>query len=415
MSPCHLRRAFLASLALAGAGSANGQSKAGEPACPGTLVPRGIGNVSLVPSGWGVAEEVPQVWLEEDTITAPMGSRSYFAAYCTAGEYNASQYQAWDLRGKTLVYTTDLSQASCGCNAAFYLTSMAQNEDPSDCGDHYCDANNVCGRSCAEIDIQEGNRYAWHSTLHASADHGGLGRGYGGGGLGWSGPRDWGAEEFGPGGKCVDTKLPFEVSVYFPVDDAGSLKAMEITLTQHGKHCPLWTSIGGYTRMAELDAAMAAGMTPIVSYWSSDEMVWMDGKGADGQGPCEKETPDRCGEYAMFYNFSVTPAFPPTEPPSTTSMSPSSPALAPRRSGHAGISARAFLFGAFSMLAAQIMLVLLVWAIRSATTRRGQPVCPQASAAVSPLARAVAGSSQSLLALAGATREASQASEISLP
>jgi len=410
-----LRMTLMALISVAGPGGVGGDKAARAASCPGVFTARGIGNVSLIPTGWGSEDEVAMAELQEGTVTTFLGSRSYFGAYCNAGAYDNKQYLALDLRGKTFVYTTDVSSAGCGCNAAFYLTSMAQNEDPSDCGDHYCDANNVCGRSCAEIDIQEGNRYAWHSTLHASADHGGLGRGYGGGGLGWSGPRDWGAEEFGPGGKCVDTKLPFEVSVYFPVDDAGSLKAMEITLTQHGKHCPLWTSIGGYTRMAELDAAMAAGMTPIVSYWSSDEMVWMDGKGADGQGPCEKETPDRCGEYAMFYNFSVTPAFPPTEPPSTTSMSPSSPALAPRRSGHAGISARAFLFGAFSMLAAQIMLVLLVWAIRSATTRRGQPVCPQASAAVSPLARAVAGSSQSLLALAGATREASQASEISLP
>ena len=30
--------------------------------------------------------------------------------------------------------------------------------------------------------------FSWHSTLHTRKDHSGLGKGYGGGGAGWSGP-----------------------------------------------------------------------------------------------------------------------------------------------------------------------------------------------------------------------------------
>merc|ERR1719335_961100 len=102
------------------------------------------------------------------------------------------------LLGKRFSYTTDMSGAGCGCNAALYLTSLPQSSSASDCGDYYCDANNVCGESCAEIDIQEANQYAWHSTLHTSQDHSGVGKGYGGGGKFWSGPRDWTDEEYSP-------------------------------------------------------------------------------------------------------------------------------------------------------------------------------------------------------------------------
>jgi len=393
------RGAVLASLAFAGTGGVSGRGLAAEPRCPETFVAPGVGNVSLVPTGWGVNAEVAKMSVLEDTIVAPMGSRSYFASYCTPGEYSNEQYQAWDLRGKTLVYTTDLSHAGCGCNAALYLVSMRQNKHKSECGDHYCDANNVCGESCTEIDIQEGNRFSWHSTLHASRDPGGMGKGYGGGSFGWSGPRDWNAVELGPGAKCVDTNLPFEVSAYFPVNEFGSLTAMEITLTQHGKDCPLWISVGGYERMAELNTAFANGMTPVVSYWGSDEMFWMDGKGADGKGPCQKELPDRCGQHVRFYNFSVSPALPPTAPPTPPTRSTT---VAPRSStpgGGGSMNARDFFCGAFAMLALQLGTVLLVWAVRSLTKRKdlAQPPCP---AAAHPMMRVLGGSSQSLLNLA---------------
>eukprot|EP00425_Heterocapsa_triquetra_P002507 CAMPEP_0195052460 /NCGR_PEP_ID=MMETSP0448-20130528/1801_1 /TAXON_ID=66468 /ORGANISM="Heterocapsa triquestra, Strain CCMP 448" /LENGTH=86 /DNA_ID=CAMNT_0040081609 /DNA_START=13 /DNA_END=269 /DNA_ORIENTATION=- len=84
-------------------------------------------------------------------------------------------------------YSVNVHGAGCGCNAAMYLVSMRQNTEKSTCGDYYCDANSVCGIPCAEIDIQEANMYAWHSTLHSSTDKSGVGSGEGGGGDGWSG------------------------------------------------------------------------------------------------------------------------------------------------------------------------------------------------------------------------------------
>ena len=54
------------------------------------------------------------------------------------------------------VLTMDLSQVGCACNAALYLVSMgAPSAAPTKCGDYYCDANDVCGVNCPEMDIQE--------------------------------------------------------------------------------------------------------------------------------------------------------------------------------------------------------------------------------------------------------------------
>merc|ERR1719383_503012 len=81
---------------------------------------------------------------------------------------------------------------------------------------------------------------------------------------------------------------------------------MEITLSQVAhSNCELKLAIDNYWGMPSMTKALGAGMTPIVSYWSSADMLWMDGKGADGQGPCATDSPDDCGKMAKFSNFSV--------------------------------------------------------------------------------------------------------------
>merc|ERR1719436_994144 len=46
-------------------------------------------------------------------------------------------------------------------------------------------------------------------------------------------------------------------------------------------------------------------MTPVLSYWSSDDLMWLDGKGADGNGPCASDTPAKCLDSIKFYDFSI--------------------------------------------------------------------------------------------------------------
>ena len=86
--------------------------------------------------------------------------------------YTCVNYQkgAMYLAGRTLSFTLDLSEAGCGCNAAVYLVAMPQNLNPTQCKDHYCDANSVCGVACAEIDLVEANKQAFVSTVHVSDD-----------------------------------------------------------------------------------------------------------------------------------------------------------------------------------------------------------------------------------------------------
>lgn len=267
----------------------------------------GYGLVSLVNAELNVkGDEAGDVEVHSGMEIVPkIKGRTYFADACSEGSYNSSQYTALKLLGKRMKYIVDLSGAGCGCNVALYLTSLAQNQQKSDCLDFYCDANSVCGVSCAEIDIQEANEHAWHSTLHTWDDGLGVGGGYGG-----NGARTWNQLEYGPGGKCIDTTKPFEVAASFPIYETSSLKAMEIVLSQDGHSCPLSTTLSSYQRferdgMAEMSKALADGMTPIISYWSSNEMLWMDGLGADHKGPCSTDDASACGESVKFYNFSL--------------------------------------------------------------------------------------------------------------
>merc|ERR1712190_362968 len=287
--------------------------------CPGAIDLNGYGPISLVATKWNVpGDPASKVEVVDGKVVPQMKGRSYFADMGQANSYDHNNYVALNLLGKTLQYTTDLSGVGCGCNVAVYLTSLQQNTDLSGCYDYYCDANSVCGVPCAEIDLQEANQVSWHSTLHTANDRYGKGAGYGGGGDDWNGARDWTSSQYGPGGFCVDTTHPFEVAISFPIGRDGLLMAMEVVLSQVGSPCTLNVSIADYDGntsvadqgkslgMHELTQALRYGMTPIVSYWRSDDMHWMDGKGQDGLGPCEDPyVAPSCPESVPFYNFSI--------------------------------------------------------------------------------------------------------------
>jgi len=77
-------------------------------------------------------------------------------------------------------------------------------------------------------------------------------------------------------------------------------------LSQDGRSCPLTAKVDDYRGMAELSRALEAGMTPVMSYWSANDMLWMDGVGSDGAGPCVKDDAAACADHVRFYDFSVS-------------------------------------------------------------------------------------------------------------
>jgi len=134
----------------------------------------------------------------------------YFATRCDEAEpFVPTDYAALNPIGKTLAFTVDLSQVECGCNAAVYLTSMHSVTNPGWCyepggphgGDYYCDANSgiTCGNECAEIDLMEANKHAWHTMQHVGNGDAAGGVGIGGVGIKWA----FGASEYGPGARLV--------------------------------------------------------------------------------------------------------------------------------------------------------------------------------------------------------------------
>jgi len=85
--------------------------------------------------------------------------------------WDPNEYFRPNLLGGSLEYDVDMSQVSCGCNAALYLIGMpgiGYNGLPFESSDgmHYCDAAAVGGNYCPEFDIMEANQWAYRACNH---------------------------------------------------------------------------------------------------------------------------------------------------------------------------------------------------------------------------------------------------------
>jgi len=284
--------------------------------CPGDVEVEGYGAITLVNAKWNVPGQraSPVFAKNKSSVVVNMDGRTYFAkkGKCSDGNYSNRDYISLKLLGKALKYTVDLSGAGCGCNAALSLVPMRGSKEPSECEDYFCDSMQVCGVACAEIAVQEANTHAWLSTMHLSDDATGASVGYGGD-LGKPDFRDWGKAHYGPAGKCINTSLPFDVEVSFPTDNSGRLRSMEVQLSQAGSPCEVSASNDQYLprsgreALSELTRELDRGVTPVMTYWSSAYMGWLDGPGKDKEGPCgrEADNPSECGKAVKFYNFQI--------------------------------------------------------------------------------------------------------------
>uniref|UniRef100_A0A7S2E5V8 cellulose 1,4-beta-cellobiosidase (non-reducing end) n=1 Tax=Haptolina brevifila TaxID=156173 RepID=A0A7S2E5V8_9EUKA len=278
-----------------------------HPIAAGALVDHGSGAISL--------ELQPR-----NNQQGRNGARAYLADTCDEGRYDHSAYAAWDLLGRSLSFTVDLSSADCGCVAAFYLVGMNQNTNPGYCnGDYYCDAAQVCGFGCVEIDLMEANRRGLTATAHVESDKAGVGKGLGG-----SSGGAFTSLQYGPGGRVVDTRQQFRVRAYFAADEREQLSNIEITISQDASSKEqLKFSVADASYLKRLTPAVRSGLTPTMSYWSAWDTGFMDA------GPCPKDDQDSCGRTVTFSDLAVVEgdfewhAYPPP------SLSPLPPALSP--------------------------------------------------------------------------------------
>jgi cellulase len=202
-----------------------------------------------------------------------------------------------------LNFTVDLSTAACACNAAFYATSMpaidqSGKANATRCGDFYCDANNVCGLWCPEMDIMEANTAAMQITPHkcvepvngwySSCDRDGCGV---------NTHRQAGAQAYGPGPSfTIDTKRPFTVSTAFHAAPSGNVTDIVTTLTQAGSGSSVVLSHSdsncGAGYLSSMSTALKTGMVPIFSLWgdTAATMSWLDEPPCSASASCDADT-----------------------------------------------------------------------------------------------------------------------------
>jgi len=251
--------------------------------CLGKLQVGGRSPVEIV----GERYITPGTTVAGDSVTLPLapresgsanraGARVYFADSCEEGKYSPERYTAWPLWNKTISFSVDLSGVSCGCNFAFYLTSLrySRTAGRQGQGSWYCDAQPTAESVCPEMDLMEANKHGWRTTAHKMYDGSGQGGGVGSG-------QAFSAKEYGPGGSHVDTTKPFKASVSFATDSNGRL--VDVLLTLEGAKT-LSASVVSSDYALDFTFPLMAGMTPVISYWTAADMTWLDSMGYNKTG-----------------------------------------------------------------------------------------------------------------------------------
>ncbi len=182
--------------------------------------------------------------------------------------------------------------------------------EPSASGDYYCDANQVGGSWCTEVDLIEANTAAMAATPHAcqQATSTGFVPSCDKGGCSMNSKGTPG--QFGPGASfSINTLQPFTVSTAFPADASGQLLSVVTTVTQGSAsfvmdHSSASCSKGGSASyFSNMTSPLAAGLVPVMSVWgdssSGSDMSWLD------VPPCSAAVGCSQGVKAVFSAISV--------------------------------------------------------------------------------------------------------------
>ena len=251
---------------------------------PLTIMSNGQPQTKYVLSG-DLAKQFVQV--NGTGITLNGGGRVYLGNSNSDGLSPQAYYEI-DLFNKRLTFDVDMSSVGCNCNGALYLVSMpaynsGQQPQPGDNNEYYCDANQVGGTYCPEMDIMEANKFAMASTAHtcqyvpphyySSCDRGGCG----------TNVLNVDRSGYGPG-KRIDTNKPFTLSVSFIVQN-GNLATVNNYFSQGSQSVKFDACNANYLQWM---GKSLPGMVMTMSLWGTGNggMSWLDGK-SGCQGGCD--------------------------------------------------------------------------------------------------------------------------------
>jgi len=254
-------------------------------------------------------------WAKGSELTVPHGGRMYLGVK-DRGDNESLDPHGWyipSLVGGAIDFDVDLSTSGCNCNAALYLISMPgydpnQHEAPSSGGDFYCDANNVGGVWCPEMDIMEANTYAWHTTPHhCDAPNG---KHYSNCDRSGDGTAVYSLDKtaYGPGDEYkINTLKTFHVKQEFK-EENDKVTAIVTTFTQ-GDQSYSFTEKDSYVE--SMTGALKDGMTVAISNWGEPDidMSWLDGD-TGCQGKCANSPELKISNIEYTVGTSPTPPSP---------------------------------------------------------------------------------------------------------
>ena len=221
------------------------------------------------------------------SITLIGGGRVYLGD-SSSGMITPNSFYEMPLLGKRFAFDVDMSDVGCNCNGALYFITMpaynsAQQPAPGKDNSYYCDANQVGGTYCPEMDVMEANKFAMASTAHtcqyqpphyySSCDRGGCGRNV----------LDVDRSGYGPG-KRIDTNRPFTLSVSFITGGNGRLSTVNNYFSQGSQSLQFNACNPDYLQWMGMSLP---GIVMSVSLWGTGNggMSWLDGK-SGCQGGC---------------------------------------------------------------------------------------------------------------------------------
>mmetsp|Transcript_99580 Transcript_99580/g.277222 ORF Transcript_99580/g.277222 Transcript_99580/m.277222 type:complete len:510 (-) Transcript_99580:118-1647(-) len=272
-----------------------------------------------------MVNDVGVSWTKKDRSIGIKGKqRMYLAKDIHAVDWALTEIIGFDLRGRTISFTVDLSNVPCGVAACLYFT---ENWEPQPGKSGYCDAQPEAG-GCFELDIMEANQFAYESSVHTEA----TGRDFNGkcnqngcsnniGRYPFTTEGTPTKKLYGPKSPLIDTRFPFQV--YANVTADGYLST---SLTQNGKWINVYNRyIAGNTpdvpvkdqlhpekypkpagvppeaAKATIKAMKDRGVRLVASMWTSQGMDWLD------HGACQGKHGDVHGAVVIWSDLKIEP------------------------------------------------------------------------------------------------------------